>query len=68
MVKTFKTLLLIAVFGLASNLANAATLKSGSCRGVSTPNGFKYVGTYCEDYACSVISTYMFDSWCPYSV
>jgi hypothetical protein len=48
--------------------ANAATLKAGTCRGVSTNSGYKYVGTYCVDFSCSVTTTLMFDSWCPYSV
>ena len=46
----------------------AATLKSGTCRGVSTPQGYKYVGTYCVDFQCTVTTTLMFDSYCPYSV
>lgn len=48
--------------------AEGATLKSGTCRGVFTPQGYKYVGTYCVDYQCSVTTTLMFDSYCPYSV
>jgi len=48
--------------------ATAATLKAGSCRGVSTPQGYKYIGTYCVDFRCTVTTTLMFDSWCPYSV
>ena len=51
-----------------SGAAQAATLKAGTCRGVSTPNGYKYVGTYCVDYQCTVTTTLIFDSWCPYSV
>ena len=53
---------------MLSGVADAATLKSGTCRGVSTPQGYKYVGTYCVDFQCSVTTTLMFDSWCPYSV
>lgn len=51
-----------------SGVAEAATLKSGSCHGVSTPQGYKYVGTYCVDFQCTVTTTLMFDSYCPYSV
>lgn len=47
---------------------NADTLKTGSCRGISTSNGYKYVGTYCVDFRCSVERTVMFDSWCPYMI
>ena len=51
-----------------SGVAEAATLKSGTCHGVSTPQGYKYVGTYCVDFQCTVTTTLMFDSYCPYSV
>lgn len=67
MMKTLKITLLVSALALISSLANAATLKSGSCRGVSTSNGFKYVGTYCEDYACTVTSVRMFNSFCPFN-
>ena len=66
--KSLKFVCLLSFILLASNIATAATLKGGTCRGISTANGYKYVGTYCEDYACTVTSTYMFDSWCPYQV
>lgn len=66
--KSLKLVCLLSFFLLASNIAIAATLKSGTCRGISTEKGYKYVGTYCEDFACTVTTTYMFDSWCPYSV
>ena len=48
--------------------AQAATLKAGTCRGVSTQQGYKYVGTYCVDFKCTVTTTLIFDSWCPYTV
>lgn len=48
-----------------SNPASAGTLKS--CEGVSTPQGFVYVGTYCFDYSCSYTFTRVFKSYCPYS-
>ena len=59
-----KAFVLAAAFLVASTSAFAGTLKS--CDGVSTPQGFKYVGTYCYDYACSYTFTRTFDSYCPY--
>jgi hypothetical protein len=61
------TCLLVAAL-IFSTSAGAATLKSGTCHGISTPQGYKYVGTYCVDFQCSVTTTLMFDSWCPYSI
>lgn len=58
----------VAGFFIVASSVQAATLKSGTCKGISTPNGYKYVGTYCVDYQCSVVQTLMFDSWCPYTV
>lgn len=58
----------IASLIVISFSAQAATLKSGTCKGISTPNGYKYIGTYCIDYACSVVQNLIFDNWCPYSV
>jgi hypothetical protein len=45
-------------------IASAGALKK--CEGISTQNGYKYVGTYCVDYACTYVTTKMFDSYCPY--
>ena len=50
---------------LASSPANAGTLQN--CEGVSTPQGFRYVGTYCFDYACSYTFTRVFTSYCPFN-
>ena len=62
-----KTIVIGAVlFALAPLSAVAATLQK--CEGVSTPNGFKYVGTYCMDYDCKYVERYVFDSWCPYNI
>lgn len=59
--------LLFAVSVLATPiLAMAATLKT--CEGISTDRGYKYVGVYCVDFACTVTTTRMFDSWCPYQI
>lgn len=46
--------------------ADAATLKAGTCRGIATTSGYKYVGTYCVDFSCSVTVTLIFSSYCPY--
>lgn len=58
------------LFGIAlvalSASASAANLKS--CDGVSTAQGYKYIGTYCVDFACTYVFTRMFNSYCPYSV
>ena len=61
-------LIFLAASLIISSTAAAATLKSGTCRGVSTSDGYKYVGTYCVDYACTVVTTLMVDHWCPYSI
>ncbi len=62
-----KTLLLAAAL-LFSSATEAATLKPGTCHGIGTPHGQKFVGTYCVDYQCTVTTTLMFDSYCPYSI
>ena len=59
-------LAIIAIFTLSH--VQAATLKVGSCRAISTTNGLQYVGTYCEDFSCTVTSTYIFKTWCPYQI
>jgi hypothetical protein len=60
--RAFATSVLIFV----ASTASAATRES--CEGVSTPDGYKYVGVYCVDYSCEYTVTFMFDSYCPYSV
>ena len=55
-----------AAKGEAIQLARAGTLQK--CEGVSTANGYKYVGTYCMDYQCTYVQRYVFDSYCPYSI
>jgi len=63
---------LLAALVLAASLAPVvAVARAGTllrCDGVSTQQGYKYVGTYCVDYACSYTTTRMFDSYCPYSL
>lgn len=46
--------------------ARAGTLIS--CEGISTQQGYKYVGIYCADYQCKYTITRMFDSYCPYTL
>lgn len=46
--------------------ARAGTLLK--CEGISTQQGYKYVGTYCVDYQCKYTTTRVFDSYCPYSL
>jgi hypothetical protein len=59
-------ILLLSVACLAvSTSASAGTLKS--CEGVSTSQGYMYVGTYCFDFACTYTFTRTFHSYCPYN-
>lgn len=68
--KTLSTLLAALVlatsFAPLPALARAGTLVR--CDGISTQQGYKYVGTYCADYACTYTFTRIFDSYCPYSL
>jgi hypothetical protein len=61
-----KSLLIAACCAFFVASANAGTLKK--CEGVSTTAGYRYVGTYCVDFACSYVFTRMFTSYCPYQV
>jgi hypothetical protein len=62
-----KKLLAVAVLYCSVAIpAMSATLLR--CEGVSTAQGFKYVGTYCMDYDCKYVQRYVFNSWCPYSI
>lgn len=58
----------IAALLISASSAQAATLKSGTCRGISTSTGYKYVGTYCVDFQCTTTVRLIFDSYCPYEV
>lgn len=53
---------------LVNSGVQAATLKAGTCKGISTSSGYKYVGTYCVDFACTVVTDLIFDTYCPHSV
>jgi hypothetical protein len=55
-----------ALLALVSSdgFARAGTLLK--CEGISTAKGYKYVGTYCVDYACTYVARKMFDEYCPY--
>ena len=46
--------------------ARAGTLIS--CEGISTNQGYRYVGTYCVDYQCRYTTTRIFSSYCPYNI
>jgi hypothetical protein len=63
---------LLAIFvALTVGLPSAAFSRAGSlvkCEGVSTAQGYKYVGTYCVDFSCTYVTTKIFDSYCPFSI
>jgi hypothetical protein len=46
--------------------ARAGTLLK--CEGITTANGFRYVGTYCVDYQCQYVNRHIFNTWCPYTL
>lgn len=58
--------LLATLLGSLPAYARAGTLLK--CEGVSTQQGYKYVGIYCADYECKYTIVRMFDSWCPYTI
>lgn len=58
--------LLAAVLTSLPAFARAGTLIS--CEGISTQQGYRYVGTYCVDFACKYTTTRVFTSYCPYSI
>jgi len=37
------------------------------CEGISTANGYRYVGTYCINFECTYVKRLVFRSWCPYN-
>ncbi len=54
-----------------STIAPVAEARAGtliSCEGISTNQGYRYVGTYCVDYACKYTTTRVFSSYCPYNL
>ena len=61
---SFKRIFVVILLS-ASSAASAGQLKS--CDAVATPQGFRYIGTYCYDYACSYIFTRVFTSYCPFN-
>ena len=68
-----KTLLsLISAVVIACTLQpETAQVRAGTlifCEGVSTPQGYRYVGTYCVDYQCKYTTTRIFNSYCPFSL
>ena len=62
--KNLKFAILFALMTI-TNIASAGTLQT--CEGVSTPQGFRYIGTYCFDFACSYTFTRVFNGYCPYN-
>lgn len=65
--------MLIVVLVFLAGIAPAAGVwaRAGTllkCEGITTVNGFMYVGTYCVDYQCQFVTRRMFNSWCPYTV
>lgn len=60
------SLAIAATMAPSTAVARAGTLIS--CEGISTQQGFKYVGIYCADYQCKYTITRVFDSYCPFSL
>ena len=54
------------VIFLGTAFARAGTLVK--CDGVSTNEGYRYIGTYCVDYECKYVTRRTFTSYCPYSI
>lgn len=63
------TAIILALIMAASTpivYARAGTLLK--CEGISTQQGYKFIGTYCVDYQCKYTTTRIFDSYCPYTL
>jgi hypothetical protein len=64
-----KRMFIVLILAMSfTGAVQAATLKAGTCKGISTSNGYEYVGTYCVDYSCSETVRLKFSSYCPFSV
>ncbi len=61
-------ILLIAAANLSPVVAFARAGTLISCAGISTAQGYRYVGTYCVDYQCKYTTTRVFTSYCPFSL
>jgi hypothetical protein len=59
---------LIAAANLSPMVAFARAGTLISCEGISTAQGYRYVGTYCVDYQCKYTTTRVFTSYCPFSL
>lgn len=59
-----RILLLIAAVASTAAFARAGTLLK--CDFIVTPQGGRYVGTYCVDFNCQYTETYIFTSYCPF--
>lgn len=56
--------LLISLFTALPAFARAGTLLK--CDFIMTQQGARYVGTYCVDYNCQFVETYVFTTYCPF--
>lgn len=61
-------ILLIAAANLSPVVAFARAGTLISCEGISTAQGYRYVGTYCVDYQCKYTTTRVFTSYCPFNL
>ena len=79
MSQNFKIRAAIVIIQLCAGIALIASLLTSlpafaragtliSCEGISTAQGYRYVGTYCVDYQCKYTTTRVFTSYCPYSI
>lgn len=59
-----RLILLIVALASTAALARAGTLLK--CDFVFTPQGYRYIGTYCVDYECKYVERLIFDSYCPF--
>lgn len=54
---------------IAALITTVAFARAGTlvrCDFVSTPQGARYIGTYCIDYQCQYVERLVFDSYCPF--
>ena len=58
-----KRIIILSLWAMSN--AFAQTPKILYCQGVSTIEGFKYVGIYCVDRVCQQRMQVIFDEYCP---
>ncbi len=56
--------LLAAILTSLPAFARAGTLLK--CDFINTPQGGRYIGTYCVDYNCQYVERHVFTSYCPF--